>query len=457
MKKNGKNNVIVGLVVVTILAIVVIIGANLLTKKDKTESASGDKTETGGTAIDVTGYESGDIKIQAATETENGYVVTVASPGFGGDIIMDVTLDKSGDTITSVAIKEHTETDGIGSQVTEDAFLSKFNNVKAPVYLPGKAPAAGEDAPTQEAKQEETATETTALKDGTYTTETKEFDGFGFKSTMSITVADGKITEVVWDGYNKAGEYKSVLSADGAYVMSEEKDALTWQEQATALAKYVIENQSLDIPKDKAGKTDAVAGVSISINEFIDLASKCLEQASPKTLKDGTYTVEGKENQGFVGIVTLIVENGKITSVVWDGRNAAGEYKSYLCSVGEYTMVEGNPTWKEQADALAANVIENQSTKGIVMDEKGNTDSVAGVSISVGEFVSLVEEALVKASTGDTAQEAPAAEAPAQEAPAAPVEGTEIEGISGATISSTAVMDGINAAQKFIKEFVLAK
>lgn len=453
MKKNGKSNVIIGLVIVTILAIVVIIGANLLTKKGKTETASGDNA---GTAIDIAGYESGDIKIQAATETENGYVVTVASPGFGGDIVMDVTFDKTGDTITSVAIKEQAETDGLGSKVTEEAFLSKFNNVKAPVYLPGSAPATNDATPTPEVK-EETTTGTTTLIDGTYTAEAKEFDQGGFKSTMSITVADGKITEVLWDAHNEAGEFKSVLSADGAYVMSEEKDALTWQEQAMALAEYVIANQSLEIPMDKSGKTDAVSGVSISINDFVNLASQCLAQASPKTIKDGTYTVEGKESQGFTSIVTLVVENGKITSVVWDGRNAAGEYKSYLSSTDKYTMVEGNPTWKEQADALAANVIENQSTKGIVMDEKGKTDSVAGVSISVGEFVSLVEDALVKASTGETAQEAPVEEAPAVETPAAPVEGTEVEGISGATISSTAVMDGINAAQKFIKEFVLAK
>lgn len=452
MKKNGKSNAIIGLVIVTILAIVVIIGANLLTKKGKTETASGNSQATG-TAIDIAGYESGDIKIQAATETENGYVVTVASPGFGGDIVMDVTLDKTGDTITSVAIKEQTETDGIGSKVTEDAFLSMFKDIKAPVYLPGSAPAASEATSTQEVKKEETSG-TTTLIDGTYTVEAKEFEQ-GFKGTMSITVADGKITEVVWDAYNEAGEFKSLLAADGLYEMTE--DGLTWQEQAMALAEYAIANQTVNIPMDNSGKTDAVAGVSISINEFVNLASQCLAQASPKTIKDGTYTVEGEESQGYVGVVTLVVENGKITSVVWDGRNAAGEYKSYLSSTDKYTMVEGNPTWKEQADALAANVIKNQSTKGIVLDEKGKTDSVAGVSISVGEFVNLVEDALVKASSGETTQEAPVEEAPAEEATAAPAEGTEVESVSGATISSKAVMDGINAVQKFIKEFVLAK
>jgi major membrane immunogen (membrane-anchored lipoprotein) len=451
MKKNGKTNGIIGLVIVTILAIVVIIGVNLLTKKDKTETATDGNTETAGSAIDVSGYESGDIKIQAASETEDGYVVTVASPGFGGNIVMDVTFDKAGDTISSVVIKEQTETEGLGSRVTEDTFLSKFNGVKAPIYLPGKAPATSETA--QETKQEEAVVDTTALADGTYTAEAAEFDKGGFKSTLSLTVAGGKITEVIWDAYNEAGEFKSLLSADGGYVMTD--GGPTWQEQAMALAEYAVANQSFNIPVDEGGKTDAVAGVSISISDFINLASKCLAQASPKTLKDGTYTVEGKESQGYTSIVTLAIEGGKITSVVWDGRDTAGEYKSYLSSVGEYVMVEGNPTWKEQADALAANVIENQSTKGIVVDESGKTDSVAGVSINVSEFVNLVEEALVKASSDETASEAPAEETP--EAPVAPAAGTEVEAISGATVSSKAVLDGINEAQKFIKEFVLAK
>ena len=454
MKKNGKSSGIIGLIIVTILAIVVIIGANLLTKKEETEVASGDNTETvtdsGSTTIDVTGYESGSIKIQAATETEDGYVVTVASPGFMGDIVMDVTFDKSGDTISSLVIKSQDETPELGGRITEDAFTSQFSGIAAPVYLPGSAPAASNAAPAQETTPENTAIDNTTLIDGTYTAEAAEYDKGGFKGTVSITIAAGKITEVVWDAYNEAGEYKSVLSADGAYIMTE--DGLTWQEQATALANYVLANQSLDIPMDDSGKTDAVAGVSVSIKEFINLASKCLAQASPKTLKDGTYTVEGEEHSGFVSVVTIVVENGTITSVVWDARNAVGEYKSYLSSIGEYVMVEGNPTWKEQADALAASVIENQSTSGIIMDEKGKTDSVAGVSISVNEFVDLVEKALVKASSGDTTTEAPAEEAPA--APAT-VAGTEVEAISGATISSTAVLDGINEAQKFIKEYVL--
>ena len=43
-------------------------------------------------------------------------------------------------------------------------------------------------------------------------------------------------------------------------------DGLTWKEQADALANYVLANQSIEgLTIDENGKTDVVAGVSISI------------------------------------------------------------------------------------------------------------------------------------------------------------------------------------------------
>ena len=69
------------------------------------------------------------------------------------------------------------------------------------------------------------------------------------------------------------------MSENGEYTMTE--DGLTWKAQAEALAEALIENQSLSfLTTDAEGKTDAVTGVSISVNGFIDLATQCLEQAS---------------------------------------------------------------------------------------------------------------------------------------------------------------------------------
>lgn len=171
-------------------------------------------------------------------------------------------------------------------------------------------------------------------------------------------------------------------------------------------------------------------------------------------LKDGVYRVESETaDNGYIYSLTLKVENGEITSVVWDGVNEVGEYKSYLSSVGEYVMTEDGPTWKEQADALAAFVLENQSTEGITMDDNGKTDAVASVSISVDGFVELTEKALVMAASGEgAAEEAPEGETN-EEAPADNGEVSEIDAISGATMTSNALVQLINNAYDFISAY----
>lgn len=462
MKKNNKFTGIITLAVVAVLSIAIIIGTKYLTKYDSAGNEGTTDTTEGG--IDISGYtNTGTILIQSAQELDDGYIVTVASKGFAGEILMDIEFDKTGDTVKSLKVNSHKETEGYGARITEEAFLSQFKGIPAPISLSGSAPVSSDAAKAVETvatttEATNTATGTTPWSDGTYVAETEGFDQNGFINTVSLTIAGGKITEVTWDAYNKDGEYKSVLSADGAYEMTE--DGPTWQEQAIAIADFVVQNQTTDaIYVDENGKTDSVASVSISVKVFIELVKNCLVQSSPKSLVDGIYTAVGTETNGYTGVVTIVVENGAITSVVWDGRNAAGEYKSYLSSVGKYVMVEGNPTWKEQADALAKNVIANQSTFGIVMDENGKTDSVAGVSITVSEFVALVESCLVQSATGETTtgNDIPSSDTPAEETPTDGAATGAIDGISGATISSEAVVNGINKAQSFIKEFVLAK
>lgn len=122
------------------------------------------------------------------------------------------------------------------------------------------------------------------------------------------------------------------------------------------------------------------------------------QNENPGPLVDGTYTAESPEpSNGFTDIVTMEVSNGNIVSLTYDAVSEDGESKSYLSSIGEYTMVEGNPTWAEQAQLLAEHVIENQSTNSLAMDEDGYTDAVSGVSINVGEFVNLTRDCLEQA------------------------------------------------------------
>ena len=62
-----------------------------------------------------------------------GYVFTVASKGYGGDIKVIAGIDMNR-KITGVKIGDNKETPGLGSKASDEAFLSKFRNV-----IPGGA------------------------------------------------------------------------------------------------------------------------------------------------------------------------------------------------------------------------------------------------------------------------------------------------------------------------------
>ena len=93
----------------------------------------------------------------------------------------------------------------------------------------------------------------------------------------------------------------------------------------------------------------------------------------------------------------MTVQGGKITEVNWESVGADGAKKSVMSENGEYTMTEDGLTWKAQAEALAAALVENQNLNFLNVNEQGKTDAVAGVSISVGGFVNLAEQCMMEA------------------------------------------------------------
>jgi major membrane immunogen (membrane-anchored lipoprotein) len=128
--------------------------------------------------------------------------------------------------------------------------------------------------------------------------------------------------------------------------------------------------------------------------------SKVTAVSSAKTnLKDGTYKAEEKDfdKSGYKGFVTMEVKGGKITIVTWDASDKDGNNKSKLSKDGKYVMTEKGAKWHEQAQALATNVIQNQSVDKITINQSGKTDAVASVSISVGGFINLVKDCMQQA------------------------------------------------------------
>ena len=428
--KNKNVRGIIALAVVTALSFGVIMGSKALAK-DMGTGASNTAEEQVKEEIDTKGAEG----IEKAVKTENGYMVTAKVKGYGGDIVMNVSFDAEKKKVTKVEVTEQKETEGLGAKVADAEFLSQFEGVEAPVFLPGMSLEKEEKVSDEELLKE--------LKDGTYEAKADAPDNNGFTDVVTVTVKDGKIAEVNWEAVGADGSTKSVLSENGEYVMTE--DGLTWKEQAEALAKAVVENQSLSfLNLDEQGKTDAVSGVSISIGGFTALAEKCLQEAAgivqTLELKDGTYEAkaEAADNNGFTDVVTMTVADGKITEVNWEAVGEDGSKKSVLSENGEYVMTEDGLTWKEQAEALAKAVVENQSLSFLNLDEQGKTDAVSGVSISVGGFISLAEKCMNEAAGVEEKEEVPA-------------NGTQVDAVSGATISSTAVVTGINTAFEFLQ------
>src|SRR5699024_4966413 len=247
--KNKNVRGILALIIVTALSFGVIAGSKALANDQSADQGQAKAQIT--EELDVTGTEN----IQSAARTEDGYLVTVTEAGYSGDIVLEVSFGEDKATVTNVAVTEQNETEGVGSKITEEEFLSQFAGAKAPVYLPGMT--LEEDTASAQAEDLE-------LQDGTYEAKTETPDSNGYTDQVTITVADGKITEAVWESVDADGNKKSELSENGQYVMTE--DGPTWAEQSKALGAALVENQNLDfLTTDNQGKTDAVSGVSISV------------------------------------------------------------------------------------------------------------------------------------------------------------------------------------------------
>ncbi len=368
-----------------------------------------------------------DAKIKEARQNEDGtYTVVVAEQGYVGEMLMEATYSADGQTLVSYDVISHTETENIGTQVDEAGYKTVLAGVKLPVTTSGL------DISGILGVKEESSS-VTNLKDGTYTAKTKE-TMTGDYNYVTVTVENGKVTNVVWDEIT-AGASKAQLSADGKYVMKP-----VWKTQSESLGAYVVENQTTAGIMNETGYTDAVSGVSIYVGGFVNLADQAIAKSGGQ---DGTYTVEGTpDDKGDYGYVTVTVEGGKVTNVIWD-EIYGGASKAELSANGQYAM---KPIWKTQAESLGTYVVENQTTGGI-LNENGYTDAVSGVSIYAGGFVDLANQALAQASETGTA---PGAAMPV-------VDATNVDVVSGATFSSKAVIRAINEGFVYLRDFILNK
>lgn len=69
------------------------------------------------------------------TQKDGSYVVEATADGFQSPVTVAVNLDASGSTILGIEVVGQAETDGMGTQITEESFTSRFASVTAPVYV----------------------------------------------------------------------------------------------------------------------------------------------------------------------------------------------------------------------------------------------------------------------------------------------------------------------------------
>lgn len=123
------------------------------------------------------------------------------------------------------------------------------------------------------------------------------------------------------------------------------------------------------------------------------------QEAAGAQYQDGIYFAQADEfpaKSGWKYNVTLEVKGGKVVSADWNGANVdAGTSKKTRSMDGEYGMVEKGGAmapWYEQAEAVEAWFVKNQSTE--------MPDSISGATIGLEDFFALAQKALAQGPVG---------------------------------------------------------
>ena len=239
------------------------------------------------------------------------------------------------------------------------------------------------------------------------------------------------------DGAGRSADAQNRTNSEGSLVLSGTGNAETQQTGQ--------ETNGENAGTDNGGDTTGQSAITESNGNTENTANNNLGEAIQRV--DGVYRAEGEEFGGNRSLVTMVIENGEITELHWDSFDAEGNGKRALSLQGKYTMTEDGLLWADQADAVQNYVIEHQGLSGLTTNDEGKTDVVSGVSISIASFKELVKDCLAQATVGGTDGTGNAGMTDGNTESA-----NEVDGVSGATISSTAVVKAVQTAYEFVLE-----
>ena len=235
-------------------------------KAATTDQKADEKAATTDTKDAKADEKAADTKDAAAATLKDGEY-KASSKGIGGDVPVTVTI-KDG-KIAKVEVGENSETEGIGSKAIEqlpDAIV-KANGTEGVDAVSGatvtsKAIFSAVEEALEQAKggAAEKADKAEGFADGDYTAEGK---GIGGKVPVTVTVKDGKVSEVkVGDNSETQGiGSKAIEQLPDAIVKANGTEGVDAVSGASVTSKAIFDavNDCMDQAKKAAGTTDKAA------------------------------------------------------------------------------------------------------------------------------------------------------------------------------------------------------
>ena len=348
-------------------------------------------------------------KAEAPAKTESkpltGDVHQGSAKGFASDVTVELTLDDAG-AIAQLTINAEGETAGLGQRTMEDDFTSQFVGKTGPFTLgDGIDAISGATISSQAAVDAVNSALSAPASAGAEVLEATA-KGFASDVTVSLTVENGAIATFSVDASGEtAGLGQRAMEDDFTSQFIGKSAPLTLGDGIDAISGATITSTAVvdaanDALSSKAGSAEtADPGVVVAQDDNTTVSVK----------NDGTASVSVNEGYTGTSTVTLNAENGKITT----GSIGVAEAPK-----GE----EMTATAKGfGGDVTVKATIDNGTITALTVETPDETAGL-GQKCSDAEFTSqFIGKAI-------------------------PVElGKDVDAVSGATITSAAVVDALNS------------
>ena len=411
----------------------------------------------------------------AATEApmvlENAKTATIA--GFGGaDITVQVT-DENG-VITALVVDASTQTPGLGQKCAEEAFTSQFIGKSAPLTLGDGIDAVASatitsqavvDAvnslyataePVEEPTEAPAATEEPAVLENAKTATIAGFGGADI--TVQVTDENGVITALVVDASSQTAGFGQKCAEEAFTSQFVGKSApLTLGEGIDAVASATITSQAV------VDAVNSLYAAAEPVEEPTE-APAATEEPAVQTAEVKTATAAGYDGNEIT--VQVTDENGVITSLTVDASTQTpglGQKCAEEAFTSQFIGKSAPLTLGDGIDAVASATITSQAVVDAVNSlyaeapAKVLTTKVKGWHEGVAVTVEIDKNHVITALTvdasgefyalgGKCADEAFTAQFIGKKAPL--TLGVDIDAVTGATLTSQAVVDAVNQLAK---------